>query len=218
MNHVLKPRKRQELKLEARDVAYERMEQQSVDEEHKLERQLASYSYGYHPRPAAAVTMKRSPVRQQLDVRHQLNSNALSTANEQQVRLSSRACFPRRMLACCAHQGQGRGALRLLKEACGMLLKDACGMLQVIAKELQEEEAKLAQVQERIEMRHVTRDDRTSTAAPGLRAAQRYAPRGRHRGLKEEQLKDEQQAALKLQLASHRLRTLSRSAVHCGKH
>jgi protein-disulfide isomerase len=107
-----------------------------------------------------------------------------------------------------------------------MLLKEACGMLQVIAKELQEEEAKLAQVQERIEMRHVTvtRDDRTSTAAPRLRAAQQYAPRGRHRGLKEEQqakeeqLKDEQQAALKLQLASHRLRTLSRSAVHYGKH
>ena len=86
-------------------------------------------------------------------------------------------------------------------------------MVQMIAKELQEEEAKLAQVQKRIEMRHVTRDDRTSAAAPGLLAAQEYAAKGSHRGLKEEQ-----KAALKLQLASHRLRTISRSAVHRANH
>lgn len=78
-----------------------------MDEEHKIERQLASYGYqpqrqlasygyGYHPqhRPAAAVTMKRSPVRQQLKLKvpQQLDSNALSTAHEQQVCLSSHAC------------------------------------------------------------------------------------------------------------------------------
>lgn len=73
------------------------MEQQSVHEEQKVERQLASY--GYQPRPAAAVTMKHSPVRQQLNVRTQLNSNALSTANEQKVRLSSVSSLLRCLLA-----------------------------------------------------------------------------------------------------------------------
>ncbi len=91
------------------------------------------------------------------------------------------------------------------------MLKQACGMLQVIAKKLQQEEAKLAQVEERIECTsQETRDDRTSAAAPclahlGKVLLEQYAPRARHRGLKEEQ-----QAALQLQLASDRLRTVSR--------